>query len=242
MADLVQVHEAVDDAQRVQTLFAFVTGHDQEPGRKLQEWEHDESFRTAYQTAHEAFSKALYATVAYVPTARSIRNDERAKEISELWRAAAKAMGPFDYDLSNRALLKGSGWLNPQMWSHPLFKDRISIDKMTEDFMAWNEAQGSRRTVPRWFAIAGVVFAVLTFGSLFYLLIGPELQAGREIIFDTWVAFCVACSAAFLGGDAVAKGKIPLPFFKDSPVQFSITSGIAAFVIVFLIMYGANHV
>jgi hypothetical protein len=47
------------------------------------------------------------------------------------------------------------------------------------------------------------------------------------------LALGTALSSAFLGGTAAAAGKIPI--FKDSPMKFTVTGGIAAFVIVLVL-------
>jgi hypothetical protein len=99
----------------------------------------------------------------------------------------------------------------------------------------------SRQRIPGWFPIAGVAFAVATFVSLFYLLIGPELAPSRKIIFDAWLAFCVASSASFLGGSAVARGLLKIPFMKDAPVNFLAFGGVGVFLVVLIILVGLNH-
>lgn len=97
------------------------------------------------------------------------------------------------------------------------------------------------RQEPKWFPAAGALFGVATFASLFYLLIGPEIPAGRTFIFNAWLAFCIAASAAFLGGTAVARGTVKIPFMKVAPTQFVAYGGIGVFVVVFLILVAANH-
>ena len=222
---------AISDAQHVQEIVEFAKRFSSEQDRNQQ-------FREAFT----AFGNALRQTIDYLAQLDKGATYDQSTErnISELWWKAAQAIAPFDADLANRCVVKGDGWLDPKMWNDPQFKDKISIQQMRKDFMNWNQAQ-KRSTVPDWFPKAGVAFAALTFLSLFYLVIGPELQQGKKVIFDIWMAFCLACSLAFLGGDAAAKGKIKPPFFRDSPIQFSTTGGIAVFVIVFLILYGACH-
>ena len=97
-------------------------------------------------------------------------------------------------------------------------------------------------SMPGWAPAAGLGFAVATAVSLFYLMIGPSFPPDKKIIFNVWIAFCVAASGAFLGGTAHAKGKLPIPFMKGAtPVRFSAVGGIAIFVVVFLLMMIANH-
>lgn len=93
--------------------------------------------------------------------------------------------------------------------------------------------------IPSWFPIAGVSFSLLTIVFLMYLLLfGPPLDPRKKLIFDFLMAFCTSASAAFLGGSAAASGRIP--FFKDSPINFSTYGGIAILVVVFLILHYAS--
>jgi hypothetical protein len=95
--------------------------------------------------------------------------------------------------------------------------------------------------VPRWFPAAGLGFAIATFLSLMYFLIGPELASGRKFLFDAWLAFCVAASTAFLGGAAVARGTLKIPFMKVEPMQFVAFGGVGVFVVVLIILVTVNH-
>ena len=60
-------------------------------------------------------------------------------------------------------------------------------------------------------------------------------QSSRYLVVIV-MSLAVAASFSFLGGSAVASGKIPI--FKDSPLGFSVGGGIAVFVIVFAL---GNH-
>lgn len=95
--------------------------------------------------------------------------------------------------------------------------------------------------VPEWFGKAGLGFTVLTVASLFYLIVGPGVSDQRKLIFNVWVALCVAASAAFLGGSAATSGALRIPFIKDAPVRFSAFGGVAIFVVVFLLLAAANR-
>jgi hypothetical protein len=88
--------------------------------------------------------------------------------------------------------------------------------------------------VPRWFPVAGVVFSAVTVVFLMYLVVVAPPRDESRRVFDVLMALCVASASAFLGGTAVARGK--LPFFKEAPVQFSAAGGVAVFVIVFLLL------
>jgi hypothetical protein len=195
-----------------------------------------------YKLAVQAYNKALSETVTYLEAVRSggkPTNQATELKLSQLWSEATTAVSAFDPDLANRCFIKGQGWLDPTVWNDERYKEYgVGIDDMREAFIAFNKKQyeQNQKQVPDWFPIAGVGFAIATFLSLFYLLVGPNLAPEKRIIFDAWMAFCVAASAAFLGGTAVSKGSLKLPFMKDAPVQFSAFGGIAVFIVVFLIM------
>ena len=99
----------------------------------------------------------------------------------------------------------------------------------------------SKRKPPPWFAIAGVIFTVLTLASLYPLVTGLLPAATKSIFFNVWVAFCVAASASFLGGPAgaraTASGSLPLPSqWGESPIKFAVYEGVAVFVVVLILM------
>jgi len=116
-----------------------------------------------------------------------------------------------------------------------------------EPSLAGKEKNGKleKETVPNWFPILGAIFTLFFVGSLFYLLIAPrELSSGRHIIFDVWVAICLAASASFLGGTAKAHGSLPWPAWLGGgspPIQFATGGGIATFIIALIILLGAYH-
>jgi hypothetical protein len=95
-------------------------------------------------------------------------------------------------------------------------------------------------SVPAWFAKAGFVLLALTALSLFYLLVGPGIPSDRKVIFNVWVALCVAGSAAFLGGDAVAKGTLRIPFMNNEPLAVTAVGGIGTFIVVLVILESFN--
>jgi len=200
-----------------------------------------------YRAAADAYNEALSETVAYLEGVRSgakPTDQEAERELSRLWRTASTAVNEFDADLGNRCFIKGQGWLDPSVWTNPQYsKYGVGIDDMRKAFMEFNERQYAQKQkqVPDWFPKAGVGFAAATFLSLFYLLVGPNIPAEKRLIFAAWMAFCVAASAAFLGGTAVSKGTLKIPFMKEAPVQFSAVGGIGIFVVVFLILAAAFH-
>jgi hypothetical protein len=93
------------------------------------------------------------------------------------------------------------------------------------------------RGVPAWFTVAGFVAGAITLlfvmGLVLTSLAIKEVPQGSRFLVLIVVAVGMALSSSFLGGSAVASGKIP--FFKDTPLVFSATGGIAVFVIVLLI-------
>jgi hypothetical protein len=64
---------------------------------------------------------------------------------------------------------------------------------------------------------------------------GAPIESQRKFIFDALIAFCVAASGTFLGGTAIASGKIPI--VKGPPIQFSAAGGIGIFIVVLLLMH-----
>jgi hypothetical protein len=92
---------------------------------------------------------------------------------------------------------------------------------------------------PDWAPIAGAIFGIIVLaffmGIVLLTMSGHPLPSTARFPIISVLALGVALAAAFLGGDATAKGNIPIPFAKDNPVAFAVGGGIAAFVIVFLI-------
>ena len=211
-------------------------------GRLLRAVDEDRTRSADYTTAVQAYNKALSQTVTYLKAVRSgdqPSNEGKEEELSRLWSDASAAISTFDPELANRCFVKGQGWLDPKVWSDERYKQYgVGIDDMREALMEFNRKQfaQNQNRVPDWFPKAAVGFSIATFFSLFYLMVGPQLAPEKRIIFDAWMAFCVAASAAFLGGTAVSKGTLKIPFMKDAPVQFSAYGGIGIFVVVFLIL------
>jgi hypothetical protein len=93
----------------------------------------------------------------------------------------------------------------------------------------------------QWMKIAGFIFVAFTVGSLFLLVIGVFPVVSKTIFFNVWIAFCAAASFSFIGGEAAAEGKVPIPnVLGGSPVAFSLAGGISVFVIVLLLMVTLN--
>jgi hypothetical protein len=86
---------------------------------------------------------------------------------------------------------------------------------------------------------AGASFGGLTLvffmAIVFATLTGHTVPPSARFPIIAVLALGVALTTAFLGGDAAAKGQLPLPLFKDKPIEFSVAGGIAVFVIVLLL-------
>ena len=214
--------------------------------RDLGTTSHDKASSAEYKEAVRAYDLALRETVSYmrkVESGAEPYDPGAEQQLSELWSAASVAIATFDPQLANRLFIKGQGWLDPNVWNDERYRGyRIGIDDMRQALMELNEQQHAQAgaKAPAWFQKAGFGFTVLTFLSLSYLLVGPELSS-EKVVFNAWMAFCVAASATFLGGTAVSKGTVKLPFMKDSPVKFSAIGGVAVFIVVFLVLTTANR-
>jgi hypothetical protein len=107
---------------------------------------------------------------------------------------------------------------------------------------AWRQMDQSQDTttshhylVPKWVPVAGFGFAAIGILFLMYLIIFmPAPDPEKKKYIDLLIAFCLAASGAFLGGNAAARGSIP--FFKDSPVTFAAGGGVGIFVVVYLVL------
>jgi hypothetical protein len=95
--------------------------------------------------------------------------------------------------------------------------------------------------VPGWFPVAGVMFGGLTL--LFFMglavagLFGKDIPCSTRFPVLVVIAFGSALAASFLGGSAVAKGRLPFPFTEAHPLQFGVGGGIAMFVIVLVLSH-----
>jgi hypothetical protein len=94
------------------------------------------------------------------------------------------------------------------------------------------EAKG----VPGWFPIAGMVFGGLTL-VFFMALVLFRIDVSGDSRFGVIAVFSLgaALAVSFLGGSAAASGQLPIPFFKDNPIQFSAAGGVATLVIVMIL-------
>lgn len=92
--------------------------------------------------------------------------------------------------------------------------------------------------VPGWFQTAGFVSGAVTL--LFFMLLvvagilGHEVPSGSKFLVVVVLALGCALAATFLGGEAVATGKIPF-FGGAHPLAISTTGGVAVLVIVLVL-------
>jgi len=99
----------------------------------------------------------------------------------------------------------------------------------------------SGKLPPTWVAAAGYV--ALGFTLLFLMgtyaasIFGYSAPENARMVLVFIIAAGLAMGTAFLGTDASAQGRIPIPFAKNSPVTFSITGGAAVFIVVMLVGY-----
>jgi hypothetical protein len=92
---------------------------------------------------------------------------------------------------------------------------------------------GDQQASPPWARVVGVSFGGATFIFFIVLAVSGFHPAAKFAVISV-LALGLSLSLAFMGGSAAAKGKLPIPFLRDMPVEFSVAGGIAAFVIVLL--------
>jgi hypothetical protein len=84
--------------------------------------------------------------------------------------------------------------------------------------------------------IAGAVFGGLTLAFFMLLVLlsvfGHVVPAEGRFPVVVVLALGSALAVSFLGGDAAAKGVIPIPWVKTHPIAFSVSGGLAVLVIV----------
>jgi hypothetical protein len=94
------------------------------------------------------------------------------------------------------------------------------------------------RPFPPWAQRAG--FGVGAATLLFFMVLVFVANAGglhpaTRVPIACVLALGVSLAVAFIGGDAVANGSLPLPVAEGNAMKFSVTGGIGAFVIVFVL-------
>jgi hypothetical protein len=108
---------------------------------------------------------------------------------------------------------------------------RVDVGSYAFTFKEVSMPQPENR-IPSWFQPAGFACGVATLGFFMWLAATNVTQV--TFAHQAVIALGMALAAAFIGGDAAAKSKIP--FFKNSPIAISASGGIAVFVIVFALV------
>jgi len=97
----------------------------------------------------------------------------------------------------------------------------------------------SSQSFPDWAPVAGSVAGGTTL--LFFMVVvmmaifGREVPPASRFPVIAVLALGFAMTAAFVGGNAAAKGNLPVPGLQDKPVEFSVAGGIAVFIIVLFV-------
>jgi hypothetical protein len=198
-----------------------------------------------YNASINAVGEALLQTRQYQKRLADGEESDPVTEgrLSQLWHDAATEIRPYNADLSWLCEVKGHGWADARVWSKPEYKDLpVSLDQMMQRLRNLPAPLDPRAvsTTPSWFPIAGVTFAALTFLSLMYLLVRPEdIPVGKRVVFDVWLALCLAASLSFIGGTAKAQGRVP--WVGGSPITFSAIGGFGVFVVALVVLYPIYH-
>jgi hypothetical protein len=119
-------------------------------------------------------------------------------------------------------------------------KNAKSFRELKENYMAKQPApDGLAQKVPPWFAIAGYAAGLLTLLFLMALVVAGIMTYGVPCNTRMLVVFVIslglALASSFIGGDQAAKGSLPIPFVKEHPIAFTVTAGVAVFVVALLL-------
>src|SRR5438046_7475241 len=99
------------------------------------------------------------------------------------------------------------------------------------------ETERSAGSVPIWFPVCGAAFGGLTLfffmGLVLLAIVGYQVPASSKFAVIAVLGLGCGLSSNFLGGSAAARGSLPLAsIFKEHPIYFGLTGGIAVIVIV----------
>jgi hypothetical protein len=86
-----------------------------------------------------ALYTALNETKAYVEMLESGKRRDRKKEyaIAKLWHDASVPLRDIDPDLADRCFMKGSYWMEPDVWTDAMIKrKRIKLDQVLKSIRA----------------------------------------------------------------------------------------------------------
>lgn len=119
-------------------------------------------------------------------------------------------------------------------------KGAKSLRELQENYMSKQPPlAGSGPKVPPWFAIAGYAAGLLTLLFLMALVVagvlGHEVKCDTRMLVVFVMSLALALATAFIGGDQAAKGSLPLPFVSERPIAFTVSAGIAVFVVAVLL-------
>jgi hypothetical protein len=90
----------------------------------------------------------------------------------------------------------------------------------------------AKESVPLVGVVFGAVALLFLMGLVVAALFGHQVPRESRFLVVAILGLALAFSVSFIGGNAVARGKLPLPFARSHPFEFTVTGGIAAFVIV----------
>jgi len=117
------------------------------------------------------------------------------------------------------------------------------VDALEPFLLAKELAMANGPRIPSWFPKAGYSTGLLTL--LFFMVLvvagifGHEVPPHTRMLVVFVVSLGLSLALSFIGGDAAAKGSIPLPFAKQRPIAFTASGGVAVFLVALLIGYYA---
>lgn len=95
-----------------------------------------------FRAASEAIDNALAATIKHMKETRESRAPSIGEdEIARLWQKGGQLVREFDPELANACMMKGLGWIDPDVWTRARQQGlRIGIDEMQDARMQLNRA------------------------------------------------------------------------------------------------------
>ena len=82
------------------------------------------------------------------------------------------------------------------------------------------------------FAIVAMIFFM---GLILLSIVGHTVPKDARFLVVIFLAFAGGLSAGAFGGNASARGAIPIPFVKEHPLTIALTGGIAVLVILLIL-------
>lgn len=118
--------------------------------------------------------------------------------------------------------------------------DHIKSSKSTREAESYPASYG-QTTTSLWVAVTGAAFAGLTLiffmGLVAASLFNLNVPVDSRFLVLIVLAMGAAMSVGFLGGAAIAQGKIPIPGAQKNVIAISATGGIAVLLIILLLGY-----